>query len=60
MQHEQLRTRDRHLARAAVRAARQDNQLAEIAVVSLAGLTLVLIEMAHYAGSAVLQHVFAL
>jgi hypothetical protein len=32
----------------------------EIAIISLAGLALTLFDMAHYAGSAVLQQMFAL
>jgi hypothetical protein len=59
VQHEQLRPQDRHSARAAVRA-RQDNQAVEIAIISLAVLALTLFEMAHYAGSALLQQMFAL
>jgi hypothetical protein len=60
MQHEQLKPQYRNSARVAVRAAPQDNEVMEIAVISLAGLTLTLFEMAHYAGSAVLQQMFAL
>jgi hypothetical protein len=59
MQYEQPRPQYRHSARGAVRA-RQDNQAVEIAIISLAGLALTLFEMAHYAGSAVLQQMFAL
>jgi hypothetical protein len=60
MEHEQLRPQHRNWARAAVRGAHQDNQFVEIAIISLAGLALTLFEMAHYAGSAILQQMFAL
>jgi hypothetical protein len=60
MQQEQWRPQYRHSARAGVRAARQENQIVEIAIISLAGLALTLFEMARYAGSAVLQQMFAL
>lgn len=56
---EDLRPQYRRSARVAVRA-RQDNQFLEIAIISLAGLTLTLIEMAHYVGSVVLPQMFAL
>ena len=59
MQHEQPKPHYRHSARAAVRA-RQDDQSVQIAVISLAGVALMLIEMAHYAGGALLPQMFAL
>ena len=59
MQHEQPRPHYRRVARAAVRA-RQDNQAVQIAIISLAGMALLLIEMAHYAGGALLPRMFAL
>jgi Tfp pilus assembly PilM family ATPase len=59
MQREDLRSQYRNSARATVRASRQDNQSIEIAILSLAGLTLTLFEIAQYAGSAVLPQMFA-
>jgi hypothetical protein len=60
MQHEQFRPQYRNSARVMARTARQDNQFAEIAIISVAGLALALFEIAHYAGSAILPQMFAL
>jgi hypothetical protein len=60
MQHESLRPQYRNPARAAVRAARQGAEFVEIAIISLAGLTLAVIEIAQHAGSAILPQMFPL
>ncbi|HTW54738.1 MAG TPA: hypothetical protein VME45_22820 [Stellaceae bacterium] len=57
MQYQQQGSRYRLSGRA---AARQENQIVDIAIISFAGLTLTLFAMAQYAGSAVLQQMFAL
>ena len=57
MQYEQQGSQYRLSARA---AARQEKQIVDIAIISLAGLALTLFAMAQYAGSAVPQQMFGL